>query len=255
LHTLGGGNYWARGNRDLLRKVKNVALRNDGRMVVTSEGATEVFFDKLDANLFWSQPSEREIPLMQMVYSGYTIFFGSACDYTRSDNFFRYAQGQAFIDGRQNGWMDLGLFKPEYRQKVDYLKQCGKYRLNTLKYLVYGQLLDPVTPTEEIDTFKDNGFGWGMYEKQRSAEVPCAEARLWKSEEGTLAVFFANYVDSEISFPYTIDPADYGLPRGKWEIKEIGGKSSKNMGEFTDSLDRTEILGPGMIKVIELVKK
>ena len=151
--------------------------------------------------------------------------------------------------------MDLGLFKPEYRQKVDYLKQCGKYRLNTLKYLVYGQLLDPVTPTEEIDTFKDNGFGWGMYEKQRSAEVPCAEARLWKSEEGTLAVFFANYVDREISFPYTIDPGDYGLPRGKWEIKEIGGKSSKNMGEFTDSLDRTEILRPGMIKVIELVKK
>ena len=43
----------------------------------TFEGATEVFFDKLDANLFWSQPSEREIPLMQMVYSGYTIFFGS----------------------------------------------------------------------------------------------------------------------------------------------------------------------------------
>jgi len=255
LHTLGGGNYWARGNRDLLRKVKNVALRNEGNMVVTSEGATEVFFDKLDANLFWSQPSEREIPLMQMVYSGYTLFFGSACDYTGSDNFFRYAQGRAFIDGRQNGWMDLGLFKPEYKQKVDYLKQCGKYRLNTLKYLVYGQLLDPVIPTEEIATFRDNGFGWGRYEKQRSAEVPCAEARLWRSEEGALAIFFANYVDREISFPYTIDPADYGLPRGKWEINELGGKSSKNRGEFTGNLDRTEILGPGMIKVIELVKK
>jgi hypothetical protein len=253
LHPLGGGCYWASGNRDLLAKVKNVALKNGDNMVVTSEGATEVFFDKLDANLFWSQPSEREIPLMQMVYTGYTLFYGSVCDYTKSDNYFRYAQGQAFIDGRQNGWMDLELFKPEYIEKAVFLKQCGKYRLNTLKYLVYGQLLDVVIPTEKIATFNDNGFGWGMYEKQRTAEVPCSEARLWKSEEGTLAIFFTNYVDKKVSFSYQINPGDYGLPKGKWQIKEIGLKSSKNIGEFTGTLDRTEILEPGMIKVIELV--
>jgi len=253
LHPLGGGSYWTRGNRNLLKKVKNVALREGGNMVVTSEGASEVFFDLLDANLFWSQPSEREIPLMQMVYSGYTIFFGSTCDYTKSDNYFRYAQGQAFIDGRQNGWMDLGLFKPEHKEKVGYLKQCGKYRLSTLKYLVNGQLLDPVIPNEKIEKFSDEGFGWGMYEAQRSATVPCAEARLWRSEEGTLAIFFANYVDKEIQFSYLINPADYGLPQGKWSIKELGLKSSKNIGEFTDIIDRTEILEPGMIKVIELV--
>jgi len=108
-------------------------------------------------------------------------------------------------------------------------------------------------PEGEMDTFKDDGFGWGMYEKQRSAEVPCAEARLWKSEEGKLAVFFANYVDREIAFPYRINPGDYGFAPGIWKIKEIDRKSSKNIGEFTGSLDRTEILEPGMIKVIELI--
>jgi len=253
LHPLGGGSYWTSGNRDLLAKVKNVCLKDGGNMVVTSEGATEVFFDVLDANLFWSQPSEREIPLMQMVYSGYTIFFGSTCDYTKSDNYFRYAQGQAFIDGRQNGWMDLGLFKPEYQEKVEFLRQCGKCRLKTLKYLVYGQLLDPVIPTEKIGSFSDNGFGWGIYEKQRTAEVPCAEARLWKSEEGTLAIFFVNYVDKKVNFTYRINPSDYGLPKGKWQIREIGLKTSKSIGEFTGILDRTEILEPGMIKVLEMV--
>jgi hypothetical protein len=253
LHPLGGGSYWTQGNRNLLGKVKAVALQNGGNMVVTSEGASEVFFDLLDANLLWSQPSEREIPLMQMVYSGYTIFFGSTCDYTKSDNYFRYAQGQAFIDGRQNGWMDLGLFKPEYRNKVDFLRQCGKQRLNTLKYLVYGQLLAPVIPSKNIETFADNGFGWGMYEKQRSANVPCAEARLWRSEEGTLAIFFANYLDKKIPFSYQINPGDYGLPKGKWTIKEIGLNSTKIIGEFNGSLLRTELLEPGMIKVVELV--
>ena len=252
LHPLGGGSYWARGNRDLLKKVKDVALKNGNNMVVTSEGATEVFFDKLDANLFWSQPSEREIPLMQMVYSGYTLFFGSTCDYTKSDNYFRYAQGQAFIDGRQNGWMDLGLFKPEHKEKVAYLKQCGKYRVNATKYLVYGRLLDLVLPSGEIETFTDNGFGWGMYEKQRTAEVPAAEARLWESKDGSLGIFFANYLDKEISFSYTINPSDYGFEKGNWKITEVGIKSSSNIGEFNDVLSRTEKLGPGRIKIIEI---
>lgn len=253
LHPLGGGSYWTRGNRDLLQKVKNVALREGGNVVLASEGASEVCFDLLDANLFRSQPSEREIPLMQMVYSGYTLFFGSTCDYTKSASYFRYAQGQALIDGRQNGWMDLGLFKPEYNAKAEYLKQCGKNRVNTLKYLVYGQLLDPVLPVKNMETFGEDGFGSGMAEAQPSANVPCAEARLWKSEEGTLAIFFANYMDKKIPFSYRINPGDYGLPRGKWTIKEIGLHATKSIGEFNASLQRTEVLEPGMIKVIELV--
>jgi len=118
---------------------------------------------------------------------------------------------------------------------------------------VYGQLLDPVLPTGEIETFSDDGFGWGMYEKQRYAEVPAAEARLWKSEEGNLAIFFANYIDKPINFPYKINPENYGLPHGKWEIKEIGQTSSKDLGEFNEILERTEVLEPAGIKVIELI--
>ena len=190
---------------------------------------------------------------MQMVYSGYTLFFGSPCDYTKSDNYFRYAQGQAFIDGRQNGWMDLGLFKPEYKDKVDFLKQCGKMRVATIKYLVYGQLLDPVLPENQIETFVDDSFGWGMYEAERSATMAGAEARLWKSEEGTLAVLFTNYIDKAIEFDYRVNPADYGLSEEGWQIKEIKAESVKDIGEFTGTLDRTEILPPGGIKIIELV--
>jgi len=253
LHPLGGGSYWTDGNRNLLRKVKNVALRNGGNMVVTSEGNSEVFFDLLDANLFWSQPSEREIPLMQMVYSGYTLFFGSTCDYTKSENYFRYAQGQAFIDGRQNGWMDLGLFKPGYEKKVEYFKQCGKYRTETIDYLAFGQLLDPVYPVNEIETFTDDGFGWGMYENQRTATIPAAEARLWLSEKGTLAIFFANYVDKQVEFEYSINPQDYGFTDGKWHIKEIKQKNRRKVGKFIGKLNRTEILEPGKLKVIELI--
>jgi len=39
---------------------------------------------------------------------------------SESDNYFRSAQGQAFIDSRQNGWVDMGLFKPEFLKKNLY---------------------------------------------------------------------------------------------------------------------------------------
>ncbi len=255
LHPLGGGSHWTDGSRELLVKLKNVALKNGRNSMVTTDGANEVLLDCLDATLLSAHPSGSEIPMLQMIYSGYAIFFGSVCDYSQSNDYFRYAQGQAFIDGRQNGWMDLGLFNPEYKEKVAYLKQCATYRTKIPEYLVYGQLLDPVFPVQSIERFSENVCESGSSGEVSSAILPAAEARLWKSEEGNLAVLFANYVDKEIRFSYRIDPGDYGLPQGTWKIRETGTASSKNSGEFTTILNRTEILEPGTIKVIELIPR
>ncbi len=207
-HPIGGGRYWVDGNRALLRKVKNEAHRNGRDVVITSEGADEVFFDLLDANLTWAQPSDREIPMMEVVYSGYTLFFGSPCDYKKSDGFFNFAQGQALIDGRQNGWMDFGLMKPEYARKAEYLRQCGRVRVAANKYLTYGQLLGPVEPVKPVATFTEDGFGWNS---PHNGAVPAAEARLWRAEDGRLALFFANYTDQPVPFGYRIEPARFGL--------------------------------------------
>lgn len=252
LHPLGGGSYWTQGNRDLLQKVKNIAWRNNGEMVVTSEGASEVFFDLLDGNLLWSEPSEREIPMMEMVYSGYTIFFGSPCDYTKSDNYFRFSQGQAFIDGRQNGWMDLGLFKPEYAKKVDYLKLCGKLRLAAKKYLVFGRLMEPLKPSNSLESFSDEGFGWGMYEEKRAANILSAEARIWKAEDGNLAIFLVNYMDRKTEFSYSFDPASFGFTSADYEIRQITSKGTKLLNKSKGEIVRTEMLDPEEIKIIEI---
>ena len=67
-----------------------------------------------------------------------------------------------------------------------------------------------------------------------------------------MAIFFANYTNEAVSFPYSINPADYGL-EGTWKVKEIGIKRSKNIDEFSGKLNRTEELGPGKLKVVELI--
>jgi hypothetical protein len=249
-HPVGGGRYWADGNRELLAKVRNASTRQGRRPVVTSEGADEVFLDLVDGNLTWAQTTDREIPMMEMIYSGYTILFASPCDITKSVRYFCYAQGQAWMDGRQNGWMSLDLFKPESHTKADYLRACGRLRVATQPFLVYGRLLSPVEPQKPVPTFTEDGFGWNK--DQHTGTVPAAEARLWQDENGNLAVFLANYIDAPVEFPYRIDPAQFGLTGGRWELKEIKPDGSQPLATVKGTVERNETLAPRELKVIEI---
>jgi hypothetical protein len=248
-HPIGGGRYWADGNRDLLRKVENVAHRNGRQVVITSEGADEIFFDLLDANLTWAQATDWEIPLMQVVYSGYTLFFASPCDFTASERLFHFAQGQAFLDGRQIGWMSLNLFKPEYAGKAAYFRQCARYRVAARKFVTYGRLREPIEPFVAVPAFSEDGFGWAQ--KHRGT-VPSAEGRLWQSEDGHLGVLLANYVNEEVPFAYRIDPAKFGLKGGRHRLSEITPEGSRELGLSAGVVERREVLAPLQIKVIEI---
>jgi hypothetical protein len=248
-HPLGGGHYWVDGNRDLLRKVRNFGERSGRHPVITSEGTDEVFMDLVDGYLTWAEPTDREIPLMEVVYSGHTVFFGSPCDITKSERFFCYAQGQGFIDGRQNGWLSLALFKPENSTKAEYLRQCGRYRVATKQYLVYGRLLGPVEPESPVPTFTEEGFGFGNKHK---GTVPAAEGRLWQAENGRLALFLANYIDQPVEFKYRLDPGKFGLRGKRFDLKEISPEGTAPITTVTGTVQRTEKLGPRKLKVIEI---
>jgi len=248
-HPVGGGRYWVDGNRDLLQKVRNFGERSGRHPVITSEGTDEVFMDLVDGYLTWAQPTDWEIPMMEVVYSGRTIFFGSPCDLTHSDRFFCYAQGQGLIDGRQNGWIGLALFKPENSAKAEYLRQCARYRVATKQYLVYGRLLGPVTPEKPLPTFTEEGFG---FNSQHKGTVPVAEGRLWQAENGRLAVFLANYINQPVEFAYRINPAEFGLKANRYQLKELGPEATDSTSSVTATVQRIEKLGPRKLKVIEI---
>ena len=46
---------------------------------------------------------------------------------------------------------------------------------------------------------------------------------------------------------------NYGFEKEKWVIREIGLNSTKQLGEFIGSVERTETLKPGAVKVVEMV--
>jgi hypothetical protein len=143
----------------------------------------------------------------------------------------------------------LGLFKPENSAKAEYLRQCGRYRVATKQYLVYGRLLGPVEPENPVSTFTEEGFGFGNKHK---GTVPIAEGRLWQAENGRLALFLANYIDEPVEFKYRIDPAKFGLSGRRFELKEIAPEGTVPITTVTGTVQRTESLGPRKLKVIEI---
>jgi len=249
-HPLGGGRHWADGYREMLRQVRNVSQRNRRRTVITSEGVDEVFYDLLDANLEYAQPNDREIPMLEIVHSGYTLFFASPCDSRKSDAYFCFAEGRPFLDGRQIGWMNTSLLAPERAAKAEFLKQCARYRVAARKFLTYGRLLVPVRPLNDIPTFTDEFTSFtnlattGAWSENHKGTAPLAEGRLWQSEDGHLAVFLANYDSREIPFSYRIDPANYGLKPGRFRLAEITPRAPIGAGTATGPIERTEALGP-----------
>jgi len=246
-HPLGGGRYWADGYRDLFRKTLNIVNQNGKEVVITSESADEIFYDLVTANLFTGRPTEYEIPMLEVVYSGYSLFYGTVCDFRKSENLFNFWIGQGFIDGKQIGWMNFDLFRPEFSKKVEYMKNCARYRMATKKYLTFGRLWEPVYPENKVPVFQEEFQGGGDHIGTASA----AEARLWQANDGTIAIFIANYVDKEVKFTYTIDPHKYGLNAENYQVTEITPDGDRAVGKSSKKISRTEILSPGKVKVIE----
>jgi hypothetical protein len=264
-HPLGGGHYWVDANRDFLKRVRNYAYRNGRHPVLTSESGEEVFLDLMDGGCWGSEPTDSsepdmelsEIPLFEVVYSGYFIPFGTPVNLACSDRFFRFWQGRGLLDGRQLGFMGLDLFRPENMSKAEYLRLCARYRLATLPYLEYGRLLGPLEPKNSVGAFTEKRFGFDPSGQDdpsyyHQGTVPAAEGRIWQAEDGRLGIFLANYTGAAVDFQYEVDPPKFGLRASHFEVRELSPEGSAPITTVTGIVQRTESLGPGKLKVIEI---
>ena len=252
-HPLGGGGWWVDGYRKMLRKVQKVAHSNGREMIITTECAAEPFMDGVDAFLIWIKPDERSIPMITAVYSGYSIYFGSPAWFGHGDRAWIMAQGRAFLWGSQNGWMDLQLFRPEHAKKAAYLKKVGKCRVAAKKFLTFGELVDLIEPTNDINTITETWPDHGN--KPRTATLPSIQGSIWKAEDGTLGIFLANYLEEDNTIEFRIDPAEYGIGAASagYTITQIQPEGNHVEERAKQGiLKRTEILGPWEIRILEI---
>jgi hypothetical protein len=66
-------------------------------------------------------------------------------------------------------------------------------------------------------------------------------------------VLLANYVNQEVPFAYRIDPAKFGLEGGRYRLVEITPEGERAMGTAEGVVERSEVLGPRALKVVEIM--
>jgi hypothetical protein len=253
-HPLGGGHWWVDGYRELLKKVRVAAHENGRDMVIGSESALEQYIDLIDG-FYEMEFDGRGIPMMQAVYSGYTLYLFS-CYLSlggNTDRGWKMLNGRSFIWGKQNGWVSFDILKPEYTSRAEYLKKIGKYRVATKKFLTYGELVDTIGYNETVTEI------WDVKGTLSTAKLPAIQGAVWKAEDGSLGVFLVNYLDTEKNIDLDIDPRRYGLnsASGQFVVRQVNPEGNPDKAErLTGALKRTEKLAPFDIRVLEIsVKK
>lgn len=239
-HPLGGGSWWIEGYREMLNKVQKVAHEGDRNLSITSECTAEPYMDGIDGYLLVNPRSDKSIPLLSAVYSGYTIYFASWLEGLKSDRVFISTIGRDVLWGCKPGWFDFDrMFSPENKKKLEYFRDLGHVHNAGKKYLVYGEFLSQ----------------WESDARCSETNIPLQICTLWKAEDGSLALFVANLDEKPAPYKLDIDLAafaenDYSFSNTFETLKDI----EASIG-ITDQKIKAELnLAPLEIKIIEITK-
>jgi len=237
-HPLGGGSWWVDAYRQMLGQVRGFA-RGDGRSVlITSENTAEPYIDGLDANLVVTEHSKCSIPILPAVYSGYTMYFGSAeAALGLSNEQWPIELGRDFLWGCQNGWFGFNLFNTENTQKKAYLRTLAQARVAGIKYLAEGELLGLIDDGSRSD-YQD---------------VPWLQGSIWKGEDGTLGIVIANYRTTPATLAMSFNPLHYALasPAGYRRI-QLHPAGSEPVALPPGNIALNETLAPLEVRILAI---
>ena len=151
------------------------------------------------------------------------------------------------------GWMGTNLYTDsKHKEKAEYMKRLGQYRVKAKKFLTYGEFLDMIEPENRVITLTE--YWPDHFGVPQNATLPSAMGALWKAEDGTIGIFLVNFLNKENRFEYSLNPAEYGMPdKGNYKLIQLTPEENRQIGaESSGLLRRSESLGPREIKVIEI---
>jgi hypothetical protein len=246
-HPLGGGRHWVDAYRQMLTPIKAEATRRT--CVLTTENTAEPYMDNIDAFLAWSPRYQEDVPLLPAVYSGYTLYFTSPQEAKDSLDAFVMAQGRDFLWGCQLGWMSNWLLNDAHRDKLDFLIRASQLRVAAQKFMVHGQLLNEIRPTEPVPSMT---VIWNR-RNPHPATLPAAQGTLWRSMDGQLAAVFFNAADEPRELAWRVKPATWGVQGQAWLVERLlpDGTVPTQASEG-DTVVRRERLAPHEVRALIL---
>ncbi|MCA9450012.1 MAG: hypothetical protein KC931_23020, partial [Candidatus Omnitrophica bacterium] len=109
--------------------------------------------------------------------------------------------------------------EPEHREKLEFLGRLARLRANALDYLVYGELLALLEPTNDVPSLSGT---WNKPGGDGPVTLKAVQGALWKGTDGSAGVFLANADTQPHPFSFEVDAQSYGLgPSDNWSVKRI----------------------------------
>lgn len=199
-HPLGGGRYWTEGYRELMAPIRRRAAGNG--VALTTECVAEPYIDSFDGMLTWFQRWPRDVPLVQAVYSGYMVFFGSPQSEEDSLDAYCAMQGWDFLWGTQPGWNGTWLFDDAHREHLAFTLRLCRERLAHKDFFVEGELLGELPIPQGVPQVA------GRWRRKPgcSFRLPAAMGSVWRALDGRRLVCLVNISGCEQRFEYRLRP-------------------------------------------------
>jgi hypothetical protein len=141
--------------------------------------------------------------------------------------------------GTQLGWDGTAIIEPEHKAKLEFLGRLARLRAKTRDYLVYGELLELLEPTNEIPNLSGT---WNTWDGDKPVTLKAVHAALWRGTDGSLGVLLANADTETHPFAFAIDTKRHGLPSsGKWTVHQVGSDEETGVSVTDDGKLLSEI--------------
>ena len=142
------------------------------------------------------------IPMHPAVYGGRNLTFGRYIfpDDAKASLPFITKIAQMFIFGAQMGWLDAWVL--DYPKEAEYLKTLSQARLESLKYLAYGELVHFPVIEGDLPLIKTQWHLWGT---DYPIEMPAVIGSAWKSTDGSIGLVFTNMSEETQRFRWKLE--------------------------------------------------
>ena len=189
------------------------------------------------------------MPILTAVYSGYTTYFSTPTQpLSDVDLSLRTQHGRNFLWGVVVGWNEPWILKENFKDELDFDLMLGAHRHATKDFMVHGELLGELQPTEDVPSLD---VTW-HYRVPHDVSMPAVQGTVWEALDGRRCVYILNYEDSINSFSFKLPVPDGKAP---WLLRRITPNGCAPLALVeSDSLSWTAHLKPQELLVLSMEK-
>jgi len=223
-HSVGGGNYWAMGNRRYLKRVRDVVKSVDPDGIMTGENACEIYNDLMDGYLLYNHDNPAAVPAFQAIYHDYVGTYGqflATAAKIGEDYPWMLPIGISFINGDQFGCTARTDHTMQSAGAADmaWQRRLAHFRVKCVNtYMALGEMvrapkIENALP-EVSGCWKPGAWPVERYGTDTMIR-PAVIHSAWKASDGTVGIVFLNISEQPRPVRFTVQGRDFGFAPGR----------------------------------------